>query len=54
MVKFKKTKLSPVPKNGIRTANKMKGISIKDLLKTVSTGSFAITITEMIKVKKKI
>jgi hypothetical protein len=52
-VKPKKSNDSPVPKKGIKTAKRIKGISINDLLKTVSSGSFAIRITEIISAKKK-
>jgi hypothetical protein len=53
MVKPKKIDDFPVPKKGINTANRIKGISIKDLLKTVSRGSFAISITLSINAKKR-
>jgi hypothetical protein len=50
LYKFKEptSNRSPLPKNGINRAKKIKGISIRDLFATVVIGNLAIWVTEII------
>jgi hypothetical protein len=51
-VKPRTSKLSPVPKKGIKNAKRTNGISIKERNKTVLIGSLANQIVRKINAKK--